>query len=178
MTNTGDFRRYSYSTDASYALKAFDLQRSSAAPAYTPEKKRDLKVRENKDRKSKSQLRYEEKAARALGLKFLAVASLSFVMLAGILGVNAKKNELIHEISSLETQLSISQSEGTRLSSELDALVSVSMIDRYAVENLGMTKVKSNQIRYIDVNEYKEGRIASSAEKEEQAKTAESAAKE
>lgn len=170
MTNTGDFRRYSYSTDASYALKAFDLQRSSAAPAYTPEKKRDLKVRENKGRKSKSQLRYEENASRALGFRIFAVACLSFIMLAGILGINAKKNELIHEISSLETQLAISQSEGTRLSSELDALVSVSMIDSYAVEKLGMTKVKSNQIRYIDVNEYKEGRMSSSCEKDEQTK--------
>ena len=52
MTNTGDFRRYSYSTDASYALKAFDVERSSAAPAYPPRKEKELKVRENKGRKS------------------------------------------------------------------------------------------------------------------------------
>lgn len=158
MTNTGDFRRYSYSTDASYALKAFDLQRSSAAPAYQPGTKKDLRVRENTGRKSKSQLKHEQSLGFASALKIGIVALLSLSMLFGVLYTYAKKNELIHDISRLETQLAISQSENTRLNSELDALVSMSMIDQYAVEELGMTKMKSNQIRYIDVSQYKEKR--------------------
>lgn len=32
----------------------------------------------------------------------------------------------------------------------------MSMIDQYAVEKLGMTKMKSNQIKYIDVSQYKQ----------------------
>lgn len=53
MTNTGDFRRYSYSGDTSYLINSFDVGRSSAAPAYKPEPERNLKVRENAKRKSK-----------------------------------------------------------------------------------------------------------------------------
>lgn len=162
MTNTGDFRRYSYYSDASYAVKAFDVQRSSAAPAYTPQPspKKDFKVRENTKKKSRSQLLKEQKIGFIQIVKIGIVSLLSLAMLFGILCNYAKKNELIHEISRLETDLSIAQSESTRLNSELDSLVSMSMIDQYAVEELGMTKMKSNQIRYIDVSQYKEKRLA------------------
>ena len=52
MTNTGDFRRYSYSTEAAYAVQAFNYQRTSAAPSYVPTPKKDFKVRERSQRKS------------------------------------------------------------------------------------------------------------------------------
>ncbi len=38
--------------------------------------------------------------------------------------------------------------------------MSMSMIDKYAVDKLGMSKVQSNQIRYIDVSQFKEDRKA------------------
>ncbi len=162
MTNTGDFRRYSYSSDASYAVRAFDVQRSSAAPSYIPEPnhRKSFKVRENTKKKSRSQLVAEQKIGFAQIVKIAIVSILSLAMLFGILYNFAQKNELIHEISQLETDLSVAQSESTRLNSELDSLVSMSMIDQYAVEQLGMTKMKSNQIRYIDVSQYKEKRLA------------------
>ena len=72
----------------------------------------------------------------------------------------AKAYELNNEISQIEKNLTIAQSENTRLNSELDSLVSVSMIDQYAVEKLGMSKMKSNQIKYIDVSQYKSKRLA------------------
>ena len=54
MTNTGDFRRYSYSTEAAYAVQAFNYQRTSAAPSYVPTPKKDFKVRERSQRKCKA----------------------------------------------------------------------------------------------------------------------------
>ncbi|MCM1115716.1 MAG: septum formation initiator family protein [Clostridium sp.] len=159
MTNTGDFRRYSYQSDASYALKAFDLNRSSAAPAYTP-KKKNLKVRENDTRKSRTQLLREQRAAAFKVLSIGAVSLAAIAMLFGMLHTFAAKNELNHEIANLQSDMAVAQSENTRINSELNALVSMSMIDEYAVNNLGMTKVKSNQIRYIDVSQYKEERKA------------------
>ena len=152
MTNTGDFRRYSYSTEAAYAVQAFNYQRTSAAPSYVPTPKKDFKVRERSQRKSKAQLLHEQK----LSLK----KALCLTMLFAVLYTNAKTNELTHEISDLQKNLSVSQSENTRLNSELDSLVSMNMIDQYAVEKLGMTKMKSNQIKYIDVSQYKQKRMA------------------
>lgn len=160
MTNTGDFRRYSYGSDAAYALQAFDVNRSSAAPAYSPQRKRELKVHENGKRKSKAQLIKEQKASAVKVAVIMCVSLAVIAMFFGMLYTNAKKNELNHEIANLENQLSVAESENTRISSELDALVSMSMIDQYAVEKLGMTKVQSNQIRYIDVSQYKEKREA------------------
>lgn len=160
MTNTGDFRRYSFSSDTAYAIKAFDNSRSSAAPAYVPEPKKDFKVREKSRKKSKAQLIHEQRLGIKKAVKTAAVSLLCFSMLFGVIYTYAQKNELTHEIASLENDLAISQSENTRLNSELDSLVSMSMIDQYAVEKLGMTKMKSNQIKYIDISEYKQKRQA------------------
>lgn len=166
MTNTGDFRRYSYSADASYAIRAFDVQRSSAAPAYAPttapSRRKPLRVRENNkaSKKSIAQLRKEQRLAFSKIVKISTVAGLCLVMLFGVLFMNAQKNELTYEISSLKSDIAVAESENTRLSSELDSLVSMDVIDKYAVEQLGMTKMKSNQIIYIDVSQYKEKRAA------------------
>lgn len=94
-------------------------------------------------------------------------------MLFAVLYTNAKTNELTFEISRLENNYSTAQSENTRLNSELDSLVSMSMIDQYAVEKLGMTKMKSNQIKYIDVSQYKQKRLAAAQAvlKQKQAKS-------
>lgn len=156
MTNTNDFRRYSYSSDASYAIDAFNLSRSSAAPAYVPEQKKELKVRENGKRKSKNQLLQEQRIGFGRAVTIVTVALLVLAMFFGMLYTYAIKNELNYEISKLETQLAVAQSENTRINSELNALVSVSMIDKYAVEELGMSKMQSYQISYIDVSQYKE----------------------
>ncbi|MCH5321623.1 MAG: septum formation initiator family protein [Eubacterium sp.] len=156
MTNTGDFRRYSYSSDTSYAIDAFNLSRSSAAPAYTPEPKKELKVRENGKRKSKNQLLQEQRIGFGRTVTIITAAVLVLAMFFGVLYTYAIKNELNYEISRLETQLAVAQSENTRINSELNALVSVSMIDKYAVEELGMSKMQSYQISYIDVSQYKE----------------------
>lgn len=156
MTNTGDFRRYSYSGDTSYLINSFDVSRSSAAPAYTPEPKRNLKVRENEKRKSRKQLLQEQKIGFGRIAVIITVSVLVLAMFFGVLSTYAKKNELNHEISNLESQLAVAQSENTRINSELNSLVSMSMIDKYAVEELGMSKMQTQQIRYIDVSQFKE----------------------
>lgn len=63
-------------------------------------------------------------------------------MLGGVLFTFAQKNKLNHEVASINRQISEAQSESTRLNSQLDALVSVEMIDQYAVEKLGMSKMQ------------------------------------
>lgn len=162
MTNSGDFRRYSYQSDAAYALKAFDVSRSSAAPAYEPkkQKERDLKVRNNTARKSRAQLLKEQKVTLIKAVCIICTALTFLGMFFGVLHTYALKNELTHEISNLQTELSVAESENTRINSELNSLVSMSMIDKYAVDKLGMSKVQSNQIRYIDVSRFKEERKA------------------
>ncbi len=52
MVQSNDFRRYSYVSDASYALNAFNQTRSSAAPKLRPDTGRGLKVAPNASAKA------------------------------------------------------------------------------------------------------------------------------
>ena len=154
MTNSSDFRRYAYSADASYALEAFNAHRTAAAPAYQPprrQRKRELRVHEN-TRLMKCVL--DGKQAAILVVSVLVTLG----MLGGVLFTFAQKNKLNHEVASINRQISEAQSESTRLNSQLDALVSVEMIDQYAVEKLGMSKMQSGQMRYVDVDAYMQAR--------------------
>lgn len=174
MTNSQDFRRYSYTADASSALHAFEAQRSSAAPAYPPvqppQPNRGFRVRENPKQKSRNQLKAEQKRGFGNVKVIIGVALTCIVMFCGVLYTNAQKNELSHKINSIQKELAVANSENVRLTSELDALVSVNMIEQYAVENLGMTKIQARQIHYIDVAEYKEKRQKTLDEKASDAK--------
>lgn len=172
MTNTNDFRRYSYQTDASYALNAFSAQRSSQLPKLKPEADEIFKVRENKKVKSTAELKKEQKLAFAKMVKIAVVAVICLAMVGLVINSLAQKNELTRQISEMQEQIENAQSENISLQSELDSLVSMSMIDQYAVEKLGMKKIKSNQVQYIDVSEYKAAR-EKSINKQSPAKTAE-----
>ena len=85
MTNTNDFRRYSYQNDTSYMLNGFNVSRSSTAPKRReeeyPETGRTLKVRENDSVKSSSQIKHEQAlcAKRADALILTAVIVIGFV---------------------------------------------------------------------------------------------------
>ena len=67
VTNTNDFRRYSYQYDTSYLVDSFSGSRTAQAPKYSPvptnEPQHRLKVRENKALKTKSVLKSEQRAA-------------------------------------------------------------------------------------------------------------------
>lgn len=167
MTNTNDFRRYAYQYDTSYLISGFDVTRSSAAPKRRPveqpevkEEERDFKLHNNVNVKHTSVIKYEEVQARKKMAVTLLVAFTAFVLIASTLFSFAYKNQLTREIADVQTDISYAQSENISLQSRLDAMVSISMIDDYAVNKLGMTKMKSNQIQYMDVSEYKTKRTA------------------
>lgn len=165
MTNTNDFRRYSYQHDTSYMISGFNMTRSSAAPKRRVEEpEQDLqpgfKVRENVKLKSSAQIKAEEKLATR---KMIAIISIALVIIGFVSATVysfALKNELTRDIASTQIDIANAQSENISLQSRLDAMVSISMIDEYAVNKLGMTKMKSNQIQYMDVSEYKTARTA------------------
>ena len=162
VTNTNDFRRYSYQYDTSYLVDSFSGSRTAQAPKYSPvptnEPQHRLKVRENKALKTKSLLKSEQRAAFLKAVKIIAVTVFCFVLAAMAVNSLSAKNELTKQIEAKEKSISNAQSENISLQSKLDSLVSVSMIDEYAVNKLGMTKVKANQIQYIDVDAYRTNR--------------------
>ena len=163
VTNANDFRRYSYQNDTAYMISGFNLSRSSTAPKHReedyPEEQRGLRVRENDSVKASTQIKHEQALCTKRAIALLVVAA----MIIGFVGLTiysfAVKNELTREISSVKTNISNAQSENISLQSELDTMVSISMIDDYAVNKLHMTKMKSNQIQYMDVKQFKQNYI-------------------
>ena len=169
MTNTNDFRRYSYNSDTSYLIDSFSLNRSSQAPKLRPESEEEkgLKVRKGGRIKSNSQLRAEQRSAFKKAAVVVFVAVISLLMIGLALNSYAQKNELTRQIQTTQTKIDNANSEYISLQSQLDSLVSISTIDKYAVEELGMTKVKSNQIKYISVDDFKNHREKELSEKSE-----------
>ena len=119
------------------------------------QRKRELRVHENTRLKSEQQLHAEGRMAAKQAAILVVSVLVTLGMLGGVLFTFAQKNKLNHEVASINRQISEAQ---TRLNSQLDALVSVEMIDQYAVEKLGMSKMQSGQMRYVDVDAYMQAR--------------------
>ena len=168
MTNTNDFRRYSYSADleTTNAVNAFNQTRSSAAPKFVPEppmpkRRRELSVSTNERLKSREELVASQRLALKQVVTIVAVLSLAAAMLFGTLFTYANKNKYTREIANLKTELSREVNQNICTNAELEALVTIDQIEDYAVNKLGMVKLQSDQIRYIDVEKYKEERMVS-----------------
>ena len=171
MTNARDFRRYSYGMDfeTQNAVNAFSQTRSSAAPAYAPEavpatpvprRRRKLSVTTNENLKSRSELIANERLARKQILVIVSVIAAVAIMLFGMLFTYAVKNEYTRQIASLKTELSREVNQNICTNAELEALVTIDQIEDYAVNHLGMVKLESDQVRYIDVEKFKDERNA------------------
>lgn len=162
MTNTNDFRKYSFATDTNYLIQQFNYTRptsnQAAAPKLDNDFDRDFKVRKNVKRKSRAVLKKEQKQAFRNAVMVFMVALLCAFLIGSVINSFAVKNELTKEIATMQVNIANAQSENISLQAKLDGLVSISMIDEYAVSKLGMTKIKSNQIQYMDVSEYKSQR--------------------
>ena len=172
MTNASDFRRYSYGIDfeTRNAVSAFSQTRSSAAPAYVPEvmpeapvprRRKKLSVTTNEKLKSREELLASERTARKQMFVIVSVIAAVAIMLFGMLFTYAVKNEYTRQIASLKTELSREVNQNICTNAELEALVTMEQIEDYAINKLGMVKLESDQVRYIDVEKYKDARIAS-----------------
>lgn len=176
MVNTNDFRRYSYDSDAAYALEAFNKTRSSAAPEVQRPARKRLSLNPNTVNKSRKQLIMEQRAARARAVEIVVVVGLVLAMLFGVLYTYVQKNELTKSIAGIQQEISVAKSENVSLNAELEALVSVSQIDSYALEKLGMTRLESNQIVYVDTSEYEAEQKQEQQQQEQQNQTAQAVA--
>ena len=172
MTNSNDFRRYSYSADmeTTDAINAFNMTRSSAAPKYAPAPERSRRrkpltvVEGNEKLKSQSELIADQHNSFRQAMVVLTVIGIALSMLFAMLFTYAMKNEYTREIAALKTELDREINQNICTNAELDALVTFDQIEDYAVNKLGMVKLQADQIRYIDVENYKEERAASLSE--------------
>lgn len=155
MTTSGDFRRYTQNS-AAYDLSFFEAQRPRPVDE-RQKRRRPIEVVEPKPL-NRAQLCAEQKACTAFNIKVICVVAICFALLTASVAMFAYTNQLTHEVSSIEDEINYAKAENTQLTSTLDSMVSLSEIDDYAVNQLGMTKVQANQVRYVDVAAFKQAR--------------------
>lgn len=137
-----------YSPEA-YDFDAFEIH-SSAAPARKENKTGGLK---KVAPRSKEQLRAEEMRGLKKSVGLLCFVVIVFGIISMQISAGAKNYELMREIQQVEAQLEIAKAENIRLNSELNGITGIAIIDNYATEVLGMTKVENYQIECVDLSD-------------------------
>ncbi len=103
-------------------------------------------------KKTRKELKKEMRATALQSAKIIAISVFLLSMLAGLLYGRLKVDELDREISAAQTNISAAESENVRLNMQLDSMISLEHVEQYAEANLGMVKMESHQIEYIDLS--------------------------
>lgn len=141
---------------AAYAAKIydFDIESFETNSSAAPERKREVKeapLRKVSPR-SREELRREELAGLKKSVALLSLVLVIFGVVALQLSASAESYALSREIQAVERKLDVERSENIRLTSELNGITGISVIDSYATDVLGMTKVENYQIECIDLS--------------------------
>ncbi len=93
--------------------------------------------------------------------KILGMSPAKAIMMLVVVGVLASVliyNRVLiieanEEIRQANNQMTILESEGTRLDMELEGKTSLKNIEDYATQNLGMQKMEKQQVQYVSLSE-------------------------
>jgi len=105
-----------------------------------------------KPKKTFVQIKKEMHASALQSAKIIAISVFLLSMLSALLYGRIKVDELDRQISAAETKITTAQSENVRLNMQLDSMISLKNVEEYAQNNLGMVKMESYQIEYIDLS--------------------------
>lgn len=135
-----------------FDIEHFEIGASNAAPALNPSKEVKSNIKKLEPR-SDEELRAEEMKALKKSVALLCFVLVIFGIVALQISAGAKNYRLMREIQTAQAALNIAQSENVRLNSELNGITSIAIIDSYATEVLGMSKVENYQIECIDMSD-------------------------
>lgn len=139
-----------------YASYPSAYRQQSAAPKrrVEPERRSDRQPapRPKVVKKTKAQLRAETRRSRAKAIKVMAVCAVFFAIIAFQIYSQVQVDELDRQLNSINSEISVLDSENTRLNMQLDSMISLDKVDEYAQNVLGMVKVENYQVSYIDLS--------------------------
>lgn len=81
----------------------------------------------------------------------IVVSALAVVMFGAVIYSFDRRNTMYNKVSALNNELNIAEAENVRLQSELDSKMSAKNVEDYAENVLGMQKIDSSQIQYIEI---------------------------
>ncbi len=124
---------------SAYDLSLFETDTPRLRAMNSPEK--TTAIKEKKERR--------ERRSRTVSNVLFGLLMISAVVMMIVFRV--QHNEVNDRISAMEEQLTILQSETSRLTNELSAKLSAESVETFAKDN-GMEKLESYQIEYITVD--------------------------
>lgn len=127
--------------------------------AFAPARKREEQPKQPKLKrldpvvKTEAQIKTESKTALIRMVRNVSL-SLAFTVLA-VLNIYAYCQSDLQDrkYDQLTEQYEMVQSENTRLSMELNSMVSLEQIEKIAVEQLGLVKLDASEIEYVRLSE-------------------------
>lgn len=81
----------------------------------------------------------------------ILVSALAAVLLGTVIYSLNRRNTMYSRVSSLTNEMNLAEAENVRLQSELEGKLSAKNIEDYAENVLGMKKIDSSQIKYIEI---------------------------
>lgn len=81
----------------------------------------------------------------------ILVSVLAAVLLGTVIYSFDRRNTMYNKVSALNNELNLAEAENVRLQSELESKMSAKNVEDYAENELGMQKIDSSQIKYIEI---------------------------
>lgn len=131
----------------------YDIEHFESASSARPRKKEHNVILEKVKDPTKAQLIAQEMHVLKKSVVVLCFVAVVFGIISLQIYAGAKNYRLTMEIQSAQKELSIAQSENIKLNSELSGITSIAIIDSYATDVLGMTKIENYQIECINLSE-------------------------
>ena len=129
-------------TNLAYDLSRFD----------TSERERREKERQ-KDAESKIRLAPQISLSKSGSkLKLVVVIAVFFAALLTVTYFNAMSDDVARMVIDQESALSSAKADNVLLQNKLDTVANIGYVEKYATENLGMTKLTPNQKEYLSMN--------------------------
>ncbi len=84
-------------------------------------------------------------------LSIVLVSVLAVILLGLVIYSLDRRSTMYSEVAALNNELTLAQAENVRLQSELEGKISAKNVEDYAENVLGMQKIDSSQIKYIEI---------------------------
>ena len=145
-----------------YDLRLFEHEETRSSVVKTPEKEQEIKPTKKKqntkaDAKSKDEKgsvkRIKRRKNNFLNISLVVVfAAVIMVVVGLIIHGQVQLTELNQQISAAQSDLEEQQSLYTQLKMKVDASISTAVVEKYAQEKLGMSKVSNAQKEFVTLS--------------------------
>ncbi|MBQ3139777.1 MAG: cell division protein FtsL [Ruminococcus sp.] len=93
--------------------------------------------------------RTETKAGSVISI--ILIAALAAILLGTVIYSLDRRNTMYSKVAALNNELTYAEAENVRLQAELESKISAKNVEDYAENVLGMKKIDSSQIKYIEI---------------------------